>query len=167
MNKTQEAIIELYKKGYRIIGGECITPKGKVLTGSIKWHPVPYKQVYIKMEGRSRSVFYHALLAYQLYGDEYFKEGIVARHKDGNSLNNKDDNIILGTMKDNTMDIPTKRRKKRIEQGIDTKKMLEENINAIKQDYLNGMVAKELYKKYNTCLNTMYIIIRKIKKGII
>jgi hypothetical protein len=163
MSKTQELIVEAYNKGYRIIDGDCINPKGKILKGTIKHHPVPYKQMSVKTSKGSRSIFYHALLAYQLYGNLYFVKGTVARHRDGNSLNNSPENIILGTMKDNILDIPSKRRTEKGIKSNKTKNKLSEGmLTDIINDYNLGMTPKQLYIKYDTCLNTIYIIIRKL-----
>lgn len=165
MSKTHELIKLVFEKGYRIVDGECINPKGKKLKGSIKTHPVPYRQLSIKTEKGARSILYHSLLAYQLYGEVYFNKGIVARHIDGNSMNNSDSNIILGTMKDNINDIPSKRRSSKNKTGNITKQKLSDGMcQEIINDYVLGLGAKELYLKYNTCLNTIYIIIRKYKK---
>lgn len=162
MTQSQQLIILAYDKGYRIINNNCITPKGKILAGTIKQHPVPYRQFSIRTSSGARTVFFHSLMAYQLYQEEYFKDGIVARHLDGNSLNNLPDNIKLGTMKDNTLDIPSKRRSAKNKQGNITKKKLlngmrEQIINDFK---LNNLSPQELMKKYQTCLNTIYLILK-------
>lgn len=166
MTQSQNLIKKVYDKGYRIINNRCFNPKGKEVKGSIKHHPVPYKQLSIKTPDGARSVFFHSLLAYQLYGDEYFKDNVVARHKDGNSLNNSSDNIILGTMKDNILNIPSKRRSTKNKKSSLTLKKLNSGMrNSIIADYKKGESAKNLYKKYNTCLNTIYLIIRKYKNS--
>lgn len=165
MTQSQQLLVSAYNKGYRIIDGQCINPKGKIIQGTIKRHPVPYKQLSIKTKTGSRAVSFHGLLAYQLYGDMYFVDGIVARHLDGDSLNNQPDNIILGTMKDNIQDIPTKRSSDKNKVSSATLTKLKNGMeDDIINDYKNGMGAKQLYIKYGTCINTIYIIIRKFKK---
>ncbi len=52
----------------------------------------------------------HRMQAYQKYGIVIFKKGMAARHLDGNPLNNRWENIVLGTYSDNMMDIPKKVR---------------------------------------------------------
>jgi hypothetical protein len=168
-SKTQELTKLVYAKGYRIIDNDCYNPKGKKLNGSIKMHPVPYRQLSIKTEMGARSIFYHALLAYQIYGDLYFEQGTVVRHLDGNSLNNTPENLKLGSPRDNKFDIPAHTRSDIAFKSVRTvKKLTPEIIAQIKNDYLiNGIPAKQLYIKYNTCLNTMYILIRKFKQGVL
>lgn len=46
----------------------------------------------------------HRLVAYQKYGKEIFKKGIEVRHRDGNPSNNTENNILLGTPSENSMD---------------------------------------------------------------
>ena len=165
MTQSQSLIKLVYDKGYRIKDNKCYNPKGKEINGCIKTHPVPYKQLSIKLGKNARSIFFHSLLAYQLYGEEYFKEGIVARHLDGNSLNNSENNIVLGTMKDNILDIPSKRRSTKNKKSNVTAKKLKNGMKEeIIKDYKDGLSAKELYKKYDTCLNTIYLIIRSLKE---
>lgn len=163
---TQELIKLAYIKGYRIIDNECYNPKGKKINGTIKMHPIPYKQLSIKTAKGARSIFYHALLAYQLYGEKYFEKGTVVRHLDGNSLNNTAVNLQLGSQRDNKFDISAIVRSSIVVKSNKTKRRLSfELLTKIKEDYLiNGMPAKQLYLKYGTCLNTMYILIRKFKQ---
>jgi len=54
------------------------------------------------------TVNYHRLGAVQKYnaGDEMFVPGIMVRHLDNNKLNNRLDNLALGTALDNARDIP-------------------------------------------------------------
>jgi hypothetical protein len=164
MTPNQQLIKTAHEKGYRIKDGKCFNPKGREVVGSIKHHPVPYRQFSLTTPKGTRSVTFHGLLAYQLYGDVYFNSETVARHMDGNSLNNTESNIVLGTMKDNILDIPSKRRISKNLQSAVTKNKLNDGMkDLIIQDYKNGMVAKQLYKKYDTCLNTIYLIIRKLK----
>jgi hypothetical protein len=163
---TQELIKLAYAKGYRIIDNECYNPKGKKINGSIKKHPIPYRQLSIKTTKGARSIFYHALLAYQLYGDMYFVQGTVIRHLDGNSLNNTESNLKLGTQRDNKFDISATIRSSVVVQSNKTRQKLSPDLlNKIKEDFfINKIPAKQLYLKYGTCLNTMYILIRKFKQ---
>lgn len=170
MSQLKYLIKVVWEKGYRIIGGKCYTPKGKILKGTIKKHPIPYRQFSIKLkigeiEGikGARSIMYHGLLAYQLYGDEYFKKGIVARHLNGNSLDNSDDNIILGTQKDNKLDIPKEKRIDAYRKGMKTREDILMIKAGIMNDVNNGLGAKQIYKKYGVCINTVYKIIRSIR----
>jgi len=72
-----------------------------------------YKRTTIKVNGKNKLLFAHRLQAYQKYGMELYKEGIMVRHLDGNKTNNSIDNITLGTARDNMMDVPSELRKSR------------------------------------------------------
>lgn len=65
-----------------------------------------YEYITVRNDKRVIRVKVHRLVAYQLYGDRIFESGIVVRHLDGNSLNNRDENIAVGTQQDNVSDIP-------------------------------------------------------------
>lgn len=172
LSKTQQLIVLAYNKGYRIIDGRCHTPKGKILKGSIKQHPIPYYQLSLnskevtKITGSTNTfgITYHALLAYQLYKEDYFKDGMVARHKNGNSLDNSDENIILGTQKDNKLDTPQLIRSDATRKGYANKIRVKLQLQNIKQDYLNGIGAKQLYIKYDISLAYAYKLIQQFKK---
>lgn len=108
MTKRNEAIILAFNKGYRIIDGKVYykgnNPKGYVNGG--------YRRLNIRIENNEpRTILVHRLLAYQKYGNDIFKEGIVVRHLNGNSLDNSYHNIAIGTASDNQMDIDEVKRK--------------------------------------------------------
>ena len=52
----------------------------------------------------------HRLQAFMLYGDKMLEKDVVVRHLDGNQLNNKAENIAIGSRSDNYFDIPEIRR---------------------------------------------------------
>jgi hypothetical protein len=100
-------IIETYNKGYRVIEGNLYNPKGILIKGYIdngyRCTKIRYNSIPVRLQ-------FHRLLAYQKYRDEMFEEGIEVRHLDGDSLNNLDDNIAIGTHQENMMDIPKQKR---------------------------------------------------------
>lgn len=55
------------------------------------------------------------VVAYQKYGAALFKEGIVVRHLNGDTSNFSEDNIAIGTMSENMMDVPKEKRQDRSE----------------------------------------------------
>lgn len=78
-----------------------------------------------------RSFTFHKFVAYILYGEESFKEGINVRHLDGNVLNLSKSNIVLGTSSENQLDKPKHIRKAaaskaRLSQGRPTNSILDE-----------------------------------------
>lgn len=96
-----------FQKGYRVIDGEVYSRNGNKLKSFIKQG---YRRFSLVIGSRTdatrkvHSVGYHRLVAYQKYGEELYGEGIEVRHRDGNSLNNQEDNILIGTHSSNMMD---------------------------------------------------------------
>lgn len=54
--------------------------------------------------GNRRTIPVHQLLAYQLYGELYMKEGIVCRHLNDIKTDLSEKNIAIGTNLDNSRD---------------------------------------------------------------
>jgi len=108
-NKNEK---KAYDKGYRI------TEEGKVI--GIKGESVGFysQNGYLRFKirdenGDNKNASAHRLQAYQKFGDRIYQTGTVVRHLDGDSKNNHIDNIEIGTMKDNIMDIPAQVRLER------------------------------------------------------
>lgn len=96
-----------YERGYRVVQGVLYNPFGVPLKGYNKKGYMKFSLVVGSRTDKTRKnygVFFHRLVAYQKYGDRIYEEGIVVRHKDGNSLNNLNDNILIGSPSDNMMD---------------------------------------------------------------
>lgn len=97
-------------------------------------------------QGNKRLVSFnlHKFVAYQLYGDNVFKEGTEVRHLDGNVFNLASSNIVLGTSQENQLDKPEHKRKNaarlaRKSQGVRpiTSKIPESLVPSILTDYFN------------------------------
>lgn len=142
------------EKGFYVTpDGKLIGIRGKVRSCCIS----PYGYYYTKITSpftkktNSCPLFVHQLQAFQKYGEEYLKKGIVARHLNGNSLDNRWENIAIGTDRDNMLDIPKeirikKSRKAAYHNGISYSI---EKINAIKEDRRKGFSYKQLMEKYH------------------
>lgn len=97
-----------YEKGYRA------TEDGKVI--GMKGEPVGFysQNGYLRFKfrdnGENRHTHAHRLQAYQKFGDKIYKNGTVVRHLDGDPKNNHIDNIDIGSVRDNIMDIPAHKR---------------------------------------------------------
>jgi hypothetical protein len=63
-----------------------------------------YTSFNIGYGGMSTRCYVHKLQAFQKFGEDMFKEGIVVRHMNDISLDNSHSNIEIGTHLDNTMD---------------------------------------------------------------
>lgn len=162
------AIKLAYEKGYRVLGnGEVLGSSGKIVKGNIDNHNgLPYRRFNIKWPGRkTRFVYHHRLLAYQLFGEQSFTPGIVTRHLDGNSLNNTPDNIRLGSLRDNSRDIdPLKRQRLARNAGRQNNPYTEEFWQKVTLDHQCGLSYKELGIKYGLKKGTLSYRLSKTAK---
>lgn len=100
-------VIRAYLKGYRMtVDGDVISKTGNKLKlfnrGSGKGRA--YLAFNFRHAGNNIKLSAHRLQAFQKFGMELLKDGIVVRHLDGNSMNNSYNNIGIGTQSENMMD---------------------------------------------------------------
>lgn len=67
-------------------------------------HVLPPNKKRKKRKPVVRTIPVHRFIAWCKFGDDIFTPGIVVRHMDGNHLNNRPDNLELGTHSDNYYD---------------------------------------------------------------
>ena len=152
MSKTSDSVKEAHRKGYRVIHGAVFSSKGKQRKLKTNNSSTRYWFFNVKFETGAFPVAVHRLLAYQKFGDAAFVDGIHIRHKDNDSMNNSEDNIILGTGSENCMDRPVEERKKHAAKG--NQKHTPELIAAIRADHEAGLGYKKLRKKYGLPVST-------------
>lgn len=104
-SKSVADVIAASERGYVVLeDGSVVSPSGRVLsaspTGGSKSCP------YMRVSCGRVSVCVHQLAGYQKFGERALFVGIQIRHKDGNSVNNATDNILIGTPAENHADIP-------------------------------------------------------------
>lgn len=114
--KTDQAvgIVLAHERGYRVINGAVVSPAGKTLSCAAH-KGYSYFTLYMRLNGpdqprKTIMVYAHRLLGYQKYGERLFEPKMVLRHLDGNPGNNLDDNVVIGTQKDNIHDISIETR---------------------------------------------------------
>jgi hypothetical protein len=101
MNNFNRNEVKAYKLGYRVKeNGDLIGLRGKPI-GSVC---NGYHRFKIRKNNGYINCLTHRLQAYQKYGEEIYKYGIVCRHLNGNPLDNSINNIAIGTQSDNMMD---------------------------------------------------------------
>lgn len=152
LSNNAKATIKAYQLGYKILSdGKIYSPFNGIIKGDIKGgiNRPNYVRLSIIKKCRSR-VFAHRLVAFQKYGIDMFRAGIVVRHKNGNSLDNSHGNILIGTHSDNMNDIPKKIRiRSAITASNKIRKFSDEDVSRIKKDRHSGMTYKELMEKYS------------------
>ena len=96
------AMIDAFNRGYRLTAsGGVIGVRGRLLRlGQAKFG---YYQFGVQFEGRPRTILVHRFVAYCKYGDALFSAECV-RHLDGDPTNNSWDNIVIGSVQDNSND---------------------------------------------------------------
>lgn len=152
-------------KGYTVTKeGILLNRNGVHVRGKIKDRKRDYYSFDIRIGPRSENkkvhCMIHRLQAYQKFGDDIYKEGIVIRHLNGDRYDNSYDNIDIGTIKDNKNDIP--RELISINCGQISRKYSEEVIESIREDRKNGYTYKQLMSKYNiTSKGTIHYILNE------
>jgi hypothetical protein len=116
----------------------------------------------------SAQIYVHKLASYCLYGEAALYPGIQARHKDGNRLNNKSDNILIGTQKENMADNSSEWRsdivKKRQQtlairrQARGRSRFMDDEVRSIRQALANGVKVSLLTRTYAVHRRTIYDI---------
>jgi len=103
------ALLYAVERGYHVTDdGQLYGPHGLIHPLMCKGYPAFTANMPDKFR---RRVMVHRLTAYQKYGEKMFEPGMEVRHRDGNKLNFRPDNILIGTRRDNVGDIPPDARK--------------------------------------------------------
>ena len=159
-SKINKAVVYAFNKGYRVReDGVVVNPKGRVIKGGIG--SSGYKRFHIMLNGKEQyHVYIHKLCAYQKYGDLLFQAECV-RHLDGNPLNNRPDNIEIGTQSDNMMDMPKEERQRKAEYA--TSFMRKYNKNEVRDFYKqNGNSYRKTMNHFGmTSKGTLWFILNK------
>lgn len=114
LSQLNKNIVLAYKNGYRVdTVGVVRNSKGEVRKLTSRSHKGSKGYLYFtwRSEGKHRVVYIHKLQAYQKFGEKMFEDGILVRHKDGNSMNNNYGNILIGTASQNQFDRNAEERK--------------------------------------------------------
>lgn len=95
-NQSRKAEKIVYEKGYRIINGEVLnTATNKFIKSYTHKGYKNFNATIIKGSNKQTHIMVHRLLAYQVYGELIYNDLIYVKHKDGNTLNNIENNIFL------------------------------------------------------------------------
>lgn len=109
MSIINSELLQAIAKGYHILKcGSVVNPKGKIVQGYLT--KAGYFRVNFRIQKKVASFFVHRMQAYQKYGEIIFLPKVQVRHKDGNSKNNSDENILIGTQTQNMGDRPPEER---------------------------------------------------------
>lgn len=149
MNKSNEIIIASLEYGYRICTetGSIYNKRGNLIKGCIASNGYRTVSIYIPelTNKKGYQVNVHRLVAYAKYGHCLFASGIEVRHLDGNKLNNRAENLALGTRLQNIMDMTPEQRSAKIKgKPSPRRKLSVEAVTEIITAYEDGL-------KYGQC----------------
>lgn len=156
--KTNEALKNAFAKGYRVCADGAVVNKFGILRKlSIKKSHGSYLRFNINHEGEAYPVFVHKLQAFQKFGEQMFEPGIMVRHHDGDSFNNRKENILLGTPRDNAMDRDPEDRKAHAFKARSFRgtKLSPEILSQINLDHAAGLGYNRLEAKYGFGKSTL------------
>lgn len=123
----------------------------------------PYLCFGIRINKRSVIIRVHRFQAYKKFGDKIFENGIDVRHKNGNPLDNWEDNILIGTRKENISDIPKEKRTQIARDGnFKRRRFTHDQVKNIRTEHTNGVSRWQLQKKYKCGSGTMHQILKRI-----
>ena len=150
LSKVNFAVVTAYQKGYRVVGGVPYGPSGKALKAARQERNGYVRLMFsVKVNKEPRKVYAHKLVAYQKYGSRIFELGIYVRHLDGNSLNNQDDNIVIGSQSQNEMDKqPEIRKNVAIKAASHNRRFTDEQMHHIKELHTDGWGYKKLMGRF-------------------
>jgi len=114
LSLSNKAMIKAYEKGFKVDQEGVVTSS----TGTVRKLRIDtrgYKVFNFGFESNKVVISVHRLQAYQKYKEALFVPGILVRHLDSNPLNNRSDNITIGSPSDNMMD---KTQEERVKQAI-------------------------------------------------
>lgn len=159
------------KKGYTVTeDGHLMSPQNKIVGTHPNKKGRRYEYVSVLYKGKIDKLFAHRLQAFQKYGEEMYKEGIVVRHLNGNSLDNSFNNIAIGTNVDNALDIPKEKRKEMsvVANKASMRKIIKYDQNIVdKAVYMRkqGMSYAKIAKALGISTKSQAIYIVKIRGG--
>ena len=101
----------------------------------------------------------HKLQAYKKFGELMFKPNMVVRHIDGDKLNNKYENISIGTQSENQLDRCSEDLKlhsiKAARKNQDNTRPLKTRLEIYEMIY-KGLSTREIMNKYSIAKSTIY-----------
>jgi hypothetical protein len=159
---ANQLLIEAHDRGYHVVAGEVFykDKNRKLIKQLVKGNIIYYRFSYRSPQGKQSTIKVHRLVAYQKYGDKLFEPGMEVRHRNGDSMDNSESNILLGTKSENQMD-KTKETRTRMALAA-TEKIKVHDHDAILKRRKEGATFGELMNEFGiTSKGTVSYIINK------
>lgn len=149
MSINDLATVEAHNKGYTVstlgvvtgVRGHCLKTRRHPHCGYLYFSCLTSRGIKI--------VYVHKLQAYQKFGSVALDDGVVVRHLDGNKQNNGLDNISIGSLSDNSLDVPHEERVRHMARANGKGRTLsKEAFMSFMSDRRHGMTYARLAEKY-------------------
>jgi hypothetical protein len=167
-SKLKDGVVKAYNDGFRIINNKLTNKQGITRKTSIHYKGLQKNLPYYFFSYGSFRIYFHHLAAFQKFQNSWLLSNLMVRHKNNDSSDNSFENILLGTNKENQLDVPEKQRKLNVVKAHKiTRKFTDETIREIRE---KGKIysSNSLCKIYNCDVKTMWkIITRKTYQDII
>jgi len=159
-SKAKQATRLAYRRGYRVSpSGEVVSPTGTIRKLNLshnkeRGYAHRYWQFTIRNgEGKTNTILVHKLVAYQKFGEAAYMSAECVRHLNGNPQDNRFDNIEIGTLKENSMDISKEGRRAMTAKAVAASRRKDWDL--IDADRSEGMVYTSLAPKYGVSLSCL------------
>ncbi|WP_310551326.1 hypothetical protein [Paenibacillus glufosinatiresistens] len=103
ITKAGKKLVAVHNAGFKVVNEKLLDPEGNLIPIIKPNNGYPFAVVEVPNQGKIL-VKLHRLLCYQLYGDKMFKKGYLTLHNDDDKNNLQEENIKIGTQKDNIRD---------------------------------------------------------------
>ena len=110
LGDNNKAVVWANRIGYYIDydTGSMVNPRGAIIVGSIGFNKYRYTKIIVAHNGKKKPInlYFHKLMAYQIFGDMLFRKGMCVRYINRDRLDNRYINISIGTYAENLSDFP-------------------------------------------------------------
>jgi len=170
MSKNSQAVLTAAAKGYTVNeSGQVIAPSGAIRKLYVPRNPrKQYAEFGISSEAGKVAVPVHRLAAVLKFGPVAVSPGVHVRHLNGNSLDNRPDNIAIGNHSQNMMDRSKADRVAHAQKAGRANSLPDDLWREIERRHAEGMSYKAIRAEYRISLGTLsYRLSRTGKKTVL
>ena len=160
MSAITDAMLIAFYKGFRVLpDGTVLSPRGNIK--KLRLSGTGYLLFSVKVGGKSFSVRVHRLLAYQKYGEKLLIPGVVVRHKNNIKTDNHEENVLIGSPYDNSMDCLKDHRVARCANSVKIRRKLTDDQAMDIRNSTDTCIS--LAKKHNCSVMT----VSRVRRGVL